>query len=133
MNRYDPFKLYAQVHGAKLSPAFSMMQILLPKDVSTSFSLKVLLHASKACDLKHSIIISTLADLRQAEGKHRKDGKRAQLVKPTTHQQQIIQRLIEAHGEDIQVPTLFKEYNCLPKFVNEYWLAAHQSYLALID
>lgn len=43
------------------------------------------------------------ADLRTLENKPRRDGKRSQPSKLTTHQLQVIQRLIEAHGEDVEV------------------------------
>ena len=42
------------------------------------------------------------ADLRAVEGKQRRSG-RAPLTKLTTHQRQVMQRLTDAHGEDIEV------------------------------
>ncbi len=45
------------------------------------------------------------ADLRAVEGKQRRSGK-APLTKLTTHQRQVMQRLIAAHGEDVEVRRL---------------------------
>ena len=43
------------------------------------------------------------ADLRTLENRPRRDGKRSQPSRLTGHQQQVIQRLIEAHGQDVEV------------------------------
>ena len=41
-------------------------------------------------------------DLRAVEGKQRRSG-RAPLTKLTTHQRQVMQRLTDAHGDDVEV------------------------------
>ena len=41
-------------------------------------------------------------DLRAVEGKQRRSGK-APLTKLTTHQRQVMQRLTDAHGDDVEV------------------------------
>lgn len=52
-------------------------------------------------------------DLRQFEGKLRRDGKRAQVNKPTFHQQRIIERLLDAHGEDIEAMVKDRKLNSM--------------------
>jgi len=52
-------------------------------------------------------------DLRQVEGKRRRDGRRAEPSKPTTHQQQILQRLIQAHGEDVEAMVKDRKLNSM--------------------
>lgn len=52
-------------------------------------------------------------DLRQAEGKQRRDGQRAGLSKPTTHQQQILERLIQAHGGDLEAMVKDRKLNSM--------------------
>ena len=42
-------------------------------------------------------------DLRQAEGKPRHDGARAEVPKLTGTQQRVIARLMESHGDDTEV------------------------------
>lgn len=52
-------------------------------------------------------------DLRQVEGKRRRDGRRAELSKPTTHQQQILERLIQEHGEDLEAMVKDRKLNSM--------------------
>ena len=48
-------------------------------------------------------LTATHADLRTLENRPRRDGKRAQPSRLTAHQQQVIQQLVQAHGQDIEV------------------------------
>jgi len=57
------------------------------------------------------------ADLRAVEGKQRRSGK-APLTKFTTHQRQVVQRLIAAHGDDVEVrasPPARRVKGCAPR------------------
>lgn len=63
-----------------------------------------------ACDFQRAharlpapvLVPSLHAEIRAATGKMRKSGKKAP-APLTAHQKQIVQRLLDAHGEDIQV------------------------------
>ncbi|CAL5229790.1 g13181 [Coccomyxa viridis] len=79
------------------------------------------------------IIVETAADvesdddLRTLENRPRRDGKRSQPSRLTGNQQQVIQRLIEAHGQDVEAMVKDNKLNpmLLPASKLKKLLAAH--------
>ena len=65
-----------------------------------------LLASSSAAGLWMTLVLSVHSDLRAIEGKQRNGG-RAAVPKLTAHQQQIVERLMQAHGNDIEVACPF--------------------------
>ena len=66
----------------------------------------VAVHAanSKSASTSHLAAVPCMhADLRTLENRPRRDGKRALPSRLTAHQQQVIQRLVQAHGQDLEV------------------------------
>ena len=72
--------------------------------------------SSSAAGLRMTLVLFVYSDLRAIEGKQRKGG-RAAVPKLTAHQQQIVERLMQAHGNDIEVACQFARCRAMVIYV----------------